>query len=86
MIIGYSDLRIFLSQAYTNRLVSPCTQDQLDERVQLVHRDCLERQMSMRDIAQELQEAVEAGTGPGVNVITFLEDATTQFEFTTAFG
>jgi hypothetical protein len=33
-----------------------------------------------------LQEAVEAGTGPGVNVITFMEDAATQFEYRTAFG
>lgn len=33
--------------------------------------------MSMRDVAQEIQDAVEAGTGPGVNVITFIEDAMT---------
>ena len=42
--------------------------------------------MSMYDVAQEIQEAVEAGTGPGVNVITFIEDAKTQFDYKTAFG
>ena len=33
--------------------------------------------MTMSDVAQTIQEEVEAGTGPGVNVITFIEDAKT---------
>ena len=75
-----------LAQAHTPKLVAPCSQEQLDERVQLVHQACVERSLNLQETCLELQGAIEAGAGAGVTALVFIENALTQFEMKGAYG